>query len=429
MYLSEQYMLYRIAYSLVNHEGYDILYINNEIEEVWLEKYSGKTSKIIRLLHKGFDWKNHLKNDIQNMFHKINQMRQLIMGKNITIHNVYISSHPPVDDWEALKRPLQTNKNQSHTMHVYYFSENNNFDIEFTRLQQDINTLLDISFNFSESEKDEYVNYYKYHLANIFQRKKREMANVFSYGKPALTYFLIVANVIMFFLLEANGGSTNIENLIRFGAKFNPNIINGEWWRIISSMFLHIGIFHLFMNMFALYYLGTVVERIYGSWRFIIIYFFAGIGGGITSFAFSFNVSAGASGAIFGLFGALLFFGLIHKKIFFQTMGRGIITIIVINIVFGILVPQIDMGAHLGGLIAGFLTSAFVHLPRKKRISTQLISLMIFILLCIGLVIFGIDNSKKNIPDYMMNFDELFKNNEYIEVIPSHMYLSKSLDE
>src|SRR5699024_9731548 len=111
MYLSEQYMLYQLAYTLVNDEGYDILHLNPQTEEVWLEKLVGKTSHVIRLFHRGFDWRNHLKNDIQIVFQKINQMKQLIIGKYITIHNIYISSHAPVDDWEILKRPLRTKEN------------------------------------------------------------------------------------------------------------------------------------------------------------------------------------------------------------------------------------------------------------------------------------------------------------------------------
>src|SRR5699024_11672752 len=86
---------------------------------------------------------------------------------------------------------------------------------------------------------------------------------------------------------------TSTETLIKFGTKYNPAIIeNGEWWRIVTSMFLHIGIFHILMNMLAVYYLGSVVERIYGAFRFLIIYFLAGIGGGLASFAFTTNVSA-----------------------------------------------------------------------------------------------------------------------------------------
>src|SRR5690625_7002938 len=100
-------------------------------------------------------------------------------------------------------------------------------------------------------------------------------------------------------------------------------------------MFLHIGLLHLIMNMIAVFYLGTLVERIYGSFRFFIIYMLAGIGGGVASFAFSMNVSAGASGALFGLFGALLFFGLIYKRLFFQTFGMNLLFLIGFNIVFG----------------------------------------------------------------------------------------------
>src|SRR5699024_12610735 len=104
----------------------------------------------------------------------------------------------------------------------------------------------------------------------------------------------------------------DINHLIQFGAKYNPAILEGEWWRIVSSMFLHIGFFHLLMNMIALFYLGAAVDRIYGTFFFSIIYFLAGIGEGFESFAFTVNVSAGDSGAIFGLFGVLLFFGLFY---------------------------------------------------------------------------------------------------------------------
>nr|WP_054752968.1 rhomboid family intramembrane serine protease [Piscibacillus salipiscarius] len=102
------------------------------------------------------------------------------------------------------------------------------------------------------------------------------------------------------------------------GLKFNPFIAQGEYWRIITSMFLHIGLIHLLMNMIALYYLGEVTEKIYGTKRFLVIYFIAGIFGSIASFATNDSVSAGASGAIFGLFGALLFLGCIIEISFLR---------------------------------------------------------------------------------------------------------------
>lgn len=405
MYLSEQFLLYRLAYTLVTDEGYEILHINRQEEELWLEKYQGNTSKVIRLIHKGFDWKNHLKNDIKIVFQKLFQMKRFLAGKQVQVHNIYISSFDPVDDWEELKRPLQFNQDKRHTMHVYYLS-NQDVETELPRLQQNIGLeTIEVKEDLYEIEKAHYVDYYKHQLQKIFHEKKKEVVNILTYGKPKWTYIFIVANFIMFLLLEMNGGSMNIQTLIQFGAKENVSIINGEWWRLFSAMFLHIGIFHLFMNMFALYYLGVTVERIYGTWRFVIIYLLAGLGGSITSFAFSLNVSAGASGAIFGLFGALLFFGVIYKKIFFQTMGRGLMTIIFINIMFGLLVPQIDMGAHMGGLVAGFLASAMLHLPRQKKWGIQILSLLLFIISTFLLIEYGIQHTESQLPFRLFQFD------------------------
>src|SRR5699024_2809196 len=230
------------------------------------------------------------------------------------------------------------------------------------------------------------IRYYKHELKRLLHHKRTEIENVFSRGKPIFTYGLLILNMLMFLLLERHGGSMNTETLIDFGAKYNPSIIDGQWWRIFSAMFLHIGFLHLFMNMLALYYLGTAVEKIYGSARFLVIYVLAGIGGGLASFAFTTNISAGASGALFGLFGALLFFGVIYKKLFFQTMGRGLLVIIGINIVLGFSVQQIDMGAHLGGLVTGFVASALVHLPKKKHAGIQLVGFVIYTAIIFGLI-------------------------------------------
>src|SRR5690625_5754958 len=98
---------------------------------------------------------------------------------------------------------------------------------------------------------DSRVKAIHYQLMKTLGDKRDEVENVFSFGKPLFTYVLIILNMIMYFILETNGGSTDIENLVKFGAKFNPLIIDGEWWRIVSSMFLHIGFLHLFMNMLA----------------------------------------------------------------------------------------------------------------------------------------------------------------------------------
>lgn len=117
----------------------------------------------------------------------------------------------------------------------------------------------------------------------------------------------------------------------------------------MTPIVLHIGLLHLLMNTLALFYLGSAVERVYGNIRFLFIYLAAGFGGTLASFIFSPTLSAGASGAIFGCFGALLYFGLIYPSLFFRTMGFNILVVLGINLAFGFTIPGIDNAGHIGG--------------------------------------------------------------------------------
>src|SRR5690625_2339728 len=292
--------------------------------------------------------------------------------------------------YTTIFRSMKLKEKNPLKMKVFYLTDEN-FSDEKNRLFNQINAYIDGEIVIpSEQEQENAVAVLKRKLYRVHTEKKKQVEDVFTYGKPQFTYILIVLNIFMFLMLELNGGSMNMENLIQSGAKYNPAIIDGEWWRIVSSMFLHIGAFHLIMNMIALYYLGMAVERIYGSTRFLIIYFLGGIGGGLTSFAFNIHVAAGASGALFGLFGALLFFGIIYKRLFFQTMGKSLIIILAINLVLGFIVPQIDMGAHLGGLIAGFMASCITYIPNKKNYKIQFLFSIIYIFVVVILIFYGI---------------------------------------
>lgn len=418
MYLNEQYAMYQMAYNLVEDNGYELLHIDSHTNEIWMEKHEKKVSKVIRIVHNGFDWKNHFKRDIAVVFQKTKAMKKLLAGKQVELFNVYVAgSHIPVDDWDILKKPMQLNEKNPIKMNVFYLSEHD-FDNEKERFEKAIGIpSFEIIKEYSEAAKENKITFYKSYLEKSQQKKKKEEEEVFTFGKPILTYILLAVNVFIFILLELNGGSTDTETLIKYGAKYNPDIIDGEWWRLISSMFLHIGLVHIIMNMIAVYYLGVMVERIYGSWRFLFIYFMAGIGGSLASFAFTTNVSAGASGALFGLFGALLFFGLIYKKIFFQTMGKSVLIIIGINIVFGFTVQQIDISAHLGGLTAGFVASAVFHLPKKKNYRIQFLALLVYAALLFGLVTYGIQNNMNSDAYQLTKIEDLIKEENYEEVI------------
>jgi rhomboid protease GluP len=178
-------------------------------------------------------------------------------------------------------------------------------------------------------------------------------------SKPIVTYVLLAIIVIIWLLMEAFGGSTSTEVLVMFGANAGWQILaNGEVWRLFTSMFLHIGFMHLAFNAYALFIFGLEMERFYGPDRFLVIYILSGLFGSLFSFAARgpFVLSAGASGAIFGVIGMNLAYFFLHRDNFGQ-FGRqrmiSTLVIIGINLVFGFTVPGIDNLAHLGGLVAG----------------------------------------------------------------------------
>lgn len=417
MKTNEKLEMYHIAYELVRKENYDVLYVNAENHEIWLEKKIKRKSNIIRFTYKSFDWANQLKSDIAHVLQRVDQLKKMLR-RPVEVFNLYFSSQMPVDDWSNLKGSLQLKNNKSFKMKHYFLNDIHAEDV-YEELFRDLH--FDQVYMKQDEEDEihdeEKIQKYQMMLMTHLYQKQREVKSLVSYGKPFITYILMALSIIGFLLLEMNGGSNNIDVLIQFGAKYNPAIVDGQWWRSISAMFLHIGAFHLFMNMLALYYLGSIVEKMYGSGRFLIIYFLAGISSSFTSFAFTINVSAGASGAIFGLFGALLFFGTIHKKIFLETIGRNIIVVVLINIVIGLIIPGIDISAHLGGLLAGFIVAAMVHLPKHKHRLLQITALFLFIFLQIGFMMYGVQTTEASPVYQLMEIEELIPQEEYEVVI------------
>src|SRR5699024_7255980 len=125
-------------------------------------------------------------------------------------------------------------------MYLYYLDESDYVD-EYVRLQEDIGMSEDLEdLQIPDEGKKQKIHYYKTSLKNVLKQQQEKVESIFTYGKPVFTYILIAISLVLFLLLELNGGSSDIQTLIDYGAKYNPAIIlDGEWWRIISSMFLH----------------------------------------------------------------------------------------------------------------------------------------------------------------------------------------------
>lgn len=173
-----------------------------------------------------------------------------------------------------------------------------------------------------------------------------------------LTNFLIFVNIIIFAAMELSGGSTNTDVLIDFGALVPELILNrGEYYRIFTCMFLHIGYIHLLSNMLSLYIFGTRLEEAFGKPYMTVTYFLSGISSSLFSLFLSGNISAGASGAIFGLLGSLVVFAFTKKKSFEGFDLQLLIILAGINILTGYYIPNVDNAGHIGGFICGVVLS------------------------------------------------------------------------
>ena len=178
-----------------------------------------------------------------------------------------------------------------------------------------------------------------------------------------LTYTLIALNVLVYLFSAFFSHSIvdmNMETLVYMGALFGPYTVQqGEWWRLFTAMFLHGGMTHILMNMFSLYIVGRAAEMYFDVKSYLSIYLFSGLVGGFASLSMHpESVGVGASGAIFGLFGALAgFFFAYREKIgtHFKTFMKDFAIIIGINLVIGFSIPEVDVSAHVGGLFVGMI--------------------------------------------------------------------------
>ena len=187
-----------------------------------------------------------------------------------------------------------------------------------------------------------------------------------------LTIILAAINGIVFFMLSFGGITEDTYYMLENGAMYVPYIMeNGEYYRLFTSMFLHFGFSHLLNNMVTLLVMGRYVEPIVGKVRFLILYFVSGLGGNLLSYfeeirTGNYTVSAGASGAIFGITGALFALTIIYRGRIGQLTPRDMAIMVGISLYLGFASEGVDNLAHIGGLICGFLmTFLMVGLPKK----------------------------------------------------------------
>ena len=350
-------LVMKLLHYFITNQGYNPIVLHGAQNEIWLENLDSEY-KIVRIVS------NYIHNDEQFNYDifKTKQIAKKIKKKTFSFHVKTLSIFINLgDNVKALN------------------SENYTFDnIDCIG----VNDIEEISkYRFVIDSFPEIMTETKYtedglalfaKLSKEINDKSGEDAkkaeDVFTKKTPYVTYALILINVLVFVAMYMFGkGSEDVDTLVKFGA-LAPSYVtnNNELWRLITSAFIHIGFIHLLCNMYSLYIIGSQLESFYGKVKYLIIYLGSAILGNLMSLLFIQDaVSAGASGAIFGLLGSLLYFGY-HYRVYFGTVIKSqILPLIILNFSLGYFLEGINNYAHMGGLIAGILLSIMVGVKYK----------------------------------------------------------------
>jgi rhomboid protease GluP len=241
--------------------------------------------------------------------------------------------------------------------------------------------------------------------ARLLQAEVRQFeSRMMPASRAIVTPALVLACAAVYIAMIATGASPftpSSEQLVRWGANFGPAvIIDHQFWRLFTSMFVHIGLWHVLMNMLCLATSGRLVERLFGHFGFAALYVLSGLGGSIASvYSQPMTVGAGASGAVFGIFGGLLgFLAIRHHDIplsVLKPMRGGAIAFLAYNMAFGATVPGISMSAHLGGLVTGFVCGLLMTAVSPEdaraqgRVIPALLKSAMASLVVVGLLVLG----------------------------------------
>ena len=189
--------------------------------------------------------------------------------------------------------------------------------------------------------------------------------------REPVTALLILLNTLIFLIVEFTGGSENGQHMLECGAVYAPLIIEqGQWYRMITSMFLHFGAPHLINNMLVLFVLGQRLEPVTGKMKFLLIYILGGLGGNLISLILdmrtgNYSLSAGASGAVFAVMGGMIYVIIRHRGRVADLNMKQMLLMAAFSLYFGFASGGVDNAAHAGGLLCGFIAAVIVYHPRK----------------------------------------------------------------
>lgn len=377
-------LYWKALYYWIRYLNYNVIYRDKEDDEIWL---SHKRKHSIVVFRKDVTSTQEIRFDKSKIMERPEEIQQFI-GYIPESYEFYYFT-----DKELSKENLNEEKPIKLKFKIISNEQSlNSLPINFLLLKMLINN----------EDKRTYLHYKRKVLTqNLVDKHMQRFTPI--------TYTLILINIVIWLCIILYLNRFSDVKLLEVGGLVHFNVVHGEWYRLISSMFLHFNFEHILMNMLSLFIFGKIVESIIGSWRMLIIYIISGLYGNFVSLSFNTTtISVGASGAIFGLIGSIFVIMYLSKNFNKKMIGQLLIALVVL-IVFSLFMSNINIMAHLGGFISGVLITLIGYYFKTQRSlfwSFLIVFLLIFIILQIR--IFTI--SEDNIYDKLIR-DEMIKGN------------------
>ena len=376
----------KLIHYFITQQGYNPVLLHGAKDEVWLEKSDGDY-KIIRIVSNYIHNDEQFEMDIYRTIQILKRIKRKMFSFKMNALSIFVNLGDNVHVKEKVVNNIECIDVKSFDDIVKYKNVLEAFP-NILEIENDEEKGLALFMKLTDD-----INH-----KNMEENKKVE--EIFSKKKPYVTYILLAINILAFLFIALQGnGIFEFEPsvLYKYGALVNASQMTNtfDYLRIITSIFLHGGLLHLAFNMYSLYIIGPQLESFFGKVKYLIIYIGSAICGNLLSMLFLADnyVSVGASGAIFGLLGALLYFGF-HYRVYLSGVIRSqIIPLIIVNLFIGFMMTGINNVAHVGGLIGGILVSMAMGVKYRSSKSdcvNGIIMTIIFISFLVYMVFFRV---------------------------------------
>lgn len=333
----------KLVHFLVTKENYTPIVVNGVRNEVWLENVEGPY-KIIRINSNYIHNKEQFNFDIYKTNNVARQIKKKTLSWKMNVLNIFLDLNDDVklDSIDHIDN-IKVNDTQDLVHNQTVVEAFPNIEKDIINADNDVDLIVNVTNDINSKTAKE----------------NRKYEEVFKPKKIVVTYVLIALCTLIYIL------QILFPSLTTLGAVNGSLVRSGQVYRLVTGMFMHGSIWHLLCNMYSLYVIGCATENYFGKKKFLLIYFVSGIIGSMFSCIFNTGWSLGASGAIFGLMGALCYFGYYYRLYMGKALYSEIIPVIVLNLALSLIVSNIDFYAHIGGLIGGVFITMGLGIKNK----------------------------------------------------------------